>query len=209
MKKYLVKNKNGKEICGKFSSKVEAANEMMEYINDHNDGKDELCKDFLTPFDFYLKEIEMTEPNETIVDFDSARKALHGCPNTSFSIVQKNPNNLTMLKMLSEFVLEANPHHVKALIALNKLLTIAEALNKADKFVPDFSDRNQWKWFPWFTYSDGAAAGFVCASARGTASIAYAGCGSRLCFKSEERATQFGKQFIDLWNEFLLFDKNV
>lgn len=208
MKKYLVKNRKRNEVCGKFSSKNEATTEMIYYINEHNFNKDESCEDFLTPFDFYLEKIEVTEPNETITDFDSARKALHGCPNTAFKVVQRNPNDLTMLSMLSEFCLNANPHHVKALIALNKLLTIAEAWNKVDKFVPDFSNPNQYKWFPWFKYSDDAA-GFVSAYTANTASNASAYFGSRLCFKSEERATQFGKQFIDLWNEFLLFDKNV
>lgn len=94
--------------------------------------------------------------------------------------------------------------HVKALVALNALFTIAEAWNKADNFVPDFSNSNQWKWFQWFTYSDDVA-GFVFADTFKTATSAYAHCGSRLCFKSEERAAQFGKQFIDLWNDYLLF----
>ena len=94
--------------------------------------------------------------------------------------------------------------HAKAMVAMYKLITIAEAWNKADNFVPDFSNRNQYKWFPWFQYSNDAA-GFVCADTLPAASVAYASFGSRLCFKSSKRAAQFGKQFIDLWNDFLLF----
>lgn len=97
--------------------------------------------------------------------------------------------------------------HAKAMVAMYKLITIAEAWNKADNFVPDYDNTNQYKWFPWFQKR--GTAGFVYAHANVTASYANANVGSRLCLKSEERAMQFGKQFIDLWNEFLLFDKNV
>lgn len=93
--------------------------------------------------------------------------------------------------------------HAKAMMAIYQLITIAEAWNKADGFVPDFDNTNQYKWFPWFKKQ--GAAGFVYAYTNYTASFAHAHFGSQLCFKSEERATQFGKQFIDLWNDFLLF----
>ena len=92
--------------------------------------------------------------------------------------------------------------HGKAMIAIHKLITIAEAWNKADGFVPDYDNPNQWKWFPWFKKTP---AGFVCAYTNYTASTTHANFGSRLCFKSSERARQFGEQFIDLWNDFLLF----
>lgn len=96
--------------------------------------------------------------------------------------------------------------HAKAMIAMYKLITIAEAWNKADNFIPDFSNCNQYKYFPWFVYND-KAAGFVYAGTNYTASLAYADFGSRLCFKTDERARQFGKQFIDLWNDLLYLDK--
>ena len=93
-------------------------------------------------------------------------------------------------------------HNATALIAMEKLITIAEAWNKLDEFIPDFDNRNQVKWFPWFQKRGNA--GFVCATTSATASLAAAGLGSRLCFKTDERAEQFGKQFIQLWNDFLL-----
>jgi len=93
--------------------------------------------------------------------------------------------------------------HVKALNAMYKLITIAEAWNKADNLVPDYDNHDQYKWFPWFQKR--GTAGFVCADTNYTASCAAAYLGSRLCFSTSERATQFGKQFIDLWNDFLLF----
>ena len=93
--------------------------------------------------------------------------------------------------------------HAKAMVAMYKLITIAEAWNKADNFVPDYDNINQYKYSPWFQKQ--GAAGFVYAGTAYTASLAYAGTGSRLCFSTSERAEQFGKQFVDLWNDFLLF----
>ncbi|MDR1981510.1 MAG: hypothetical protein LBQ39_07825 [Tannerellaceae bacterium] len=93
--------------------------------------------------------------------------------------------------------------HKKALESLYKLILIAEAWNKADGFVPDYANKRQEKWFPFFTYI-GADAGFASASTNYAASSAAAYSGSRLCFKTRERAEQFGTQFIDLWNDFLL-----
>jgi hypothetical protein len=90
-----------------------------------------------------------------------------------------------------------------AIQAIYELIIIAEAWNKADNFVPDFSDTNQYKYYPWFVYH-GAHAGFACVNAHNTDSRAGTYIGSRLCFKTRERANQFGNQFIDLWNEFLL-----
>lgn len=94
-------------------------------------------------------------------------------------------------------------HHTKALLALSKLFTIAEAWNKEDGFVPDFSNGEQLKYFPWFEYNKGAA-GFVCAGTTWTASDAVAYVGSRLCFATRERALAFGKKFEGLYNDFLM-----
>ena len=93
--------------------------------------------------------------------------------------------------------------HAKAMAAIYKLITIAEAWNKADNFVPDYDNTNQYKWFPWFQKQ--GTAGFVIAFTSNAAPGASANIGSRLCFSTSERAEQFGKQFIDLWNDFLLF----
>lgn len=93
--------------------------------------------------------------------------------------------------------------HIEALIALNELFTIAQAWNKEDGFVPDFSDWNQDKWFPWFKY-DKDAAGFVYANTAYSPTGARAYFGSQLCFKTPERAEQFGKQFVDLYNKVFL-----
>lgn len=205
MKKYLVTNKKTQEICGKFDSKSEAADEMLGFIEEHNEDVDSDDEEYLTPFDFTLEEIESKEINEVVTDYEKAREYLGGKPNADFTVAKKIlSGNCVQLEDVTRLVSELNPKHVKAIIAFNRLCTIAQAWNKEDDFTPDFSNRNQEKWFPWFVYSDDAA-GFVAANANGTATVASANVGSRLCFKTSARARQFGEQFIDLWNQVLLF----
>lgn len=205
MKKYLVTNKKTQEICGKFDSKSEAADEMLGFIEEHNEDVDSDDEEYLTPFDFTLEEIESKEINEVVTTYEEAREYLGGKPNADFTVAKKIlSGNCVQLEDVTRLVSELNPKHVKAIIAFNRLCTVAQAWNKEDDFTPDFSNRNQTKWFPWFVYSDDAA-GFVYASTYSSATIAYAYFGSRLCFKTRERAMQFGKQFIDLWNDVFLF----
>lgn len=144
------------------------------------------------------------EPNERFNTFEKARKYLGVKPNADFSVVKNIlSGNPVKLEDVSRLVRDLNPAHIKALIAYNRLCTIAQAWNKADGFEPDFSNTSQYKYFPWFKYSNDAA-GFVFAYADRTATAAYAYFGSRLCFKTPERALQFGEQFIDLWDDMLL-----
>lgn len=212
MKKYIIKNADGSEqnvMEATHGSREEAGETLWNYLLDHNDSEacGPLCRFYegwISPFDFIIEEVECEEVNETIKNLESARKSLGLRPlmgisevRTVFAFPDKIPEDI--LIFLNEF----NPHHLNALIALNKLFTIAQAWNKEDGFVPDFSDWNQDKWFPWFKY-DKDAAGFVFANTIITSTSANAYIGPRLCFKSSARAEQFGKQFIDLYNKLFL-----
>ena len=207
MKKYIIKYADGSEqtvMQAVHSSYNEAVKTLMDYLNANNDCLSLKDDDYLTPFYFTIEEVEYTEVNEVITDFDSARKALGGKPNTDFYVVKrKHSEKVANLEDVARLVTDINPMHIEALIALNELFTIAQAWNKEDGFVPDFSNRNQWKYFPWFTYNNDAA-GFVFAGTYYTTTYAYASIGSRLCFKTSERAEQFGRQFEDLYNEVFL-----
>ena len=207
MKKYIIKNADGSEqseMQAIHKSRKEAGETLMDYICDHNEDLDVDDDDYLSPFDFALEEVECTEVNEVITDFESARKALGFKPNMDFTVTQKVVSrNAVSLEDVTRLVQSLNQSHIEALIALNELFTIAQAWNKEDGFVPDFSDWYQDKWFPWFDY-DKDAAGFVCAGTYNAPSGADAYVGSRLCFKSSARAAQFGKQFADLYNKFFL-----
>ena len=204
MKKYIIKYADGREqniMQAIHNSYNEAAQILMDFLNANNDFLSLKDDNYLTPFDFKIEEVECKDVNETITDFESARKALGIKPNTDFYVVKrKRSEKVANLENAARLVTDINPKHIEALIALNKLFTIAEAWNKEDGFVPKFSDWNQSKWFPWFKY-DKSTARFVYAFTDDTPTSAYASVGSRLCFKTPKRAEQFGKQFEDLYNE--------
>lgn len=198
MKKYIIKYADGSEqdeMQAIHESRKEAGETLMDYICDHNEDLDVDDDDYLSPFDFILEEVDSKDGNEIITDFNSARKALGGKPNADFYVAQ--------FEDVTRLITDINPKHIKALIALNELFTIAEAWNKEDGFVPDFSDSEQDKRFPWFEYHENVAK-FVCIRAGNAPTFAYASVGSRLCFKTSERAEQFGKQFDDLYNKVFL-----
>lgn len=175
MKKYIVKYKEGGKVFGEYASPEEASERLMWFITCYNELS--YSEDYyISRSDFLIEEVE-TSVSDLISDFESACRYLK----------LKGPNE----------------KHKEASIALDKLFTIAEAWNKADGFVPDFSVWNQNKWYPWFEY-DKDAAGFVCASANNAPAYASANFGSRLCFKTRERAEQFGNQFAELYNKVFL-----
>ena len=205
MKKYLLRQKGKEEAIGKYESKIEASDVMESIIEDNNDDLDADDEGYLTAFDFSLEEIEEKDINEVVTNFEEARKYLHGKPNADFTVSKKMlSGNSLPLDGVTNLVKDLNPRHLNALAALNKLFSIADAWNKADGFVPDFSNANQYKYYPWFVY-DKDAAGFVCAITTCTASAATANFGSRLCFKTANRARQFGEKFADLYNQVFLF----
>lgn len=207
MKKFVL-IQNGKEKpVGKYATKAEAADVMEQIIDDNNDDLDSDDENYLTAFDFRLEEVEVEEINEIVLSFDDARAYLNGKPNNDFTVSKKVlSGNCVQLADVARLVQDVNPNHIKALVALNELFTIAEAWNKADNFVPDFSDASQTKYFPWFVYDKGAA-GFVYAFTSNAATNANAAIGSRLCFKTRNRAIQFGKQFVGLYNQVFLLNK--
>ena len=207
MKKYIIKNADGSEqtvMRAIHNSRKEAGETLMDYICDHNEDLDIDDDDYLSPFDFVLEEVECKDVNEVITSFESARKALGIKPNADFYVVKrKHSEKVANLEDVARLVTDINPKHLEALIALNELFTIAEAWNKADEFEPDFLDLNQDKWFPWFKYKKDIV-GFVFAGTDYASIYTNAIVGSQFCFKTSERAKQFGKQFEDLYNKVFL-----
>ena len=204
MKKYRVIQKGNGAIFGEFETRGQAAKEIMKYLNGLNDGGVVI----LSPFDFTLEEVECKEVNEVITDFETARKFLCIKPNDEFTVVRKKHSESDIqFDDVASLVDDINPKHIEVLMALNKLFTIAEAWNKSDGFVPDFSDWNQDKWFPWFKYNKYSAWFVYEKSVCDKPSTAYAPFGCRICFKTYERADQFGKQFENLYNKVFLINK--
>lgn len=203
MKKYKLVCKDSDKIKFEniFDAKVDAIEAMNEEIDNYNDTYGLTEEEGLSPFDFTMDVVEVEEKkedNDIEKDFEDAREKLDSFNVTSDEAAKH-------FDSLAQLIRNANPRHIKALIALNKLFTIAEKWNKDDGFVPDFSNKGQWKYFPWFEYSK-EAAGFVYARTNYTASYANAYFGSRLCFKSESRAEEFGKKYVDLYNEIFLLN---
>ena len=207
MKKYVIKNADGSEQhvmeAVHFSSK-EAGQTLWNYLSDYNGGLDVDDEDWISPFDFIIEEVECKDVSEVITDFENAREYLGLKPNKDVTVVKKRfSESTTNLADVAQFIDEINPKHLDALIALNKLMTIADAWNKEDGFVPDFSNDNQMKYFPYYVY-DKSVAKFISDGVTATVTC-DALCSNRVCFKSKERAKQFGEQFIDLFNKVLLF----
>lgn len=203
MKKYIIKYVGGSEqtiMQDSYKSRNEASDALMQYVSAYNEGLNIGSGDYLTIFDFILEEVECKDVNEVITDFESARKALGMKPNTGYTLSDQFPKFIKVTTLVGNI----NLKHIDALNALNELFTIAEAWNKEDGFVPDFSDWEQEKWFPWFKYNKDAA-GFVLTNTYSAPMTADANFGSRLCFKTQERAEQFGKRFADLYNKVFLW----
>lgn len=94
---------------------------------------------------------------------------------------------------------EDDPHGDNAsVVAFQKLTTIVRALNEG--WQPDWSNSGQYKYYPWFKAN---------VSGSGLSFDGYdvwysnTDVGSRLAFKNSELAAYAGKQFNDLYNQFL------
>lgn len=111
------------------------------------------------------------------------------------------------------------------LFAYTRLAIIAEALNEGWR--PEYTE-DEYRYYPWFGlytqkeyddmddddkercrfvgrshYSAHAGGGLVCADASYGSASSNANVGSRLAFKSRELAIYCGKQFIEIWINYL------
>jgi hypothetical protein len=111
------------------------------------------------------------------------------------------------------------------LFAYTRLAIIAEALNEGWR--PEYTE-DEYRYYPWFglytqeeyddmddedkeccrfvgrsSYYANAHGGLVCADASLGSAISVSSVGSRLAFKSRELAIYCGKQFIEIWINYL------
>jgi len=84
-------------------------------------------------------------------------------------------------------------------IAYKKLTTIARALNEG--WVAKVYD-DEPRWYPWFAHN-GSPGAFAFVDSYCVYSAVSAGSGPRLALKSEPLSDYMGRQFIDLWREFI------
>lgn len=210
MRKFVVRLADGSEQClirPLYDTRNEAIQGVMDYVAKCNEALGMEDSKRISPFDFKVEEVDVDDVDGVITSFGLAVEYLGLKDNGEYEVYGREMRGAGSLKKrdVEKLVRELNPRHVDALIALNELFTIAEAWNKADGFMPDFSDNDQRKYVPWFAYDKDV----VRFSADGSVSSAYlsAFLGARLCFKTCDRAQQFGLRFAGLFNKFLMLDR--
>lgn len=93
-------------------------------------------------------------------------------------------------------------HMTEDEMAYCSLKAIAKALNEG--WEPDWSNRNQEKWYPWFEVTGTNPAALAYLFTYNPVSFTAANIGSHLCFKTEALAQYAGTQFIKLYEKYLL-----
>lgn len=165
---------------------------------------------------------------KTIKSYEDACEVLGLTP-----ILSENRNKVLCAQFPDHYDFRQNmPKHI---IALMKLEIISRALwGKNFQPEPDAEGKKTY-WYPWFALytkkeiesmseedrksirgalfggvaSYGANAGFGCLDANTRSSFSSATLGFRLCQETPEKAAYFGKQFIELWAEYLAFGFKV
>jgi hypothetical protein len=118
-------------------------------------------------------------------------------PKTWAQICKLNGENPKVLPKVSHL----KKADQKFIIASFKLSKMTEAINGPD-FVADYSNYDQWKYYPWFEWNEKKKA-FVFDYSRYGSTDAFAGCGPRLCFSSREKSDYAGKQFASWYNDYM------
>ena len=128
-----------------------------------------------------------------------------------------NPDELMLSPTLSDNTPDSVRNRIKQLNSVTKLSICMAAWNKIDEFEPD-ETANYYQegvgYTPYFHLRDGrllssgganygSSAGIVHAYAFNASASAYAHLGLRLPLSSRERAKEFGKVFIEIFNELI------
>lgn len=176
--------------------------------------------------------LETAKP--TLDDYKTIKSYEDACDVLGLSpILSENRNKALCAQFPDHYDFRQNmPKHI---IALMKLEIISRALwGKSFEPEPD-AEGNKIYWYPWFALytkdevdrmSDeerkslcgalfggnanyGALAGFGSLVAIYRSSYSDASIGFRLCQETEEKAAYFGRQFIELWAEYLAYGFKV
>ena len=128
-----------------------------------------------------------TASNDAKFDFKTIKNFADACTKLAL-----DPTQLPDVSMIPE---EFN----KPIINAYKLMIIYKAIN--DGWVPDWNNRDQYKYFPWYgVLSSGFGFSGTHCNYAGTGTTV----GSRLCFESSEQAKYAGTQFTAEYKQFLL-----
>ena len=191
---------------------ITVENALNAYNNASADGK-ELLEHLLGKDLFVPKDIK-----ERIKTFDDARNEL--------GRMAENGDE-TAATLLSDYESNCDNIQSKTTLAAMKLSIISYALNEG--WEPQFTT-DEYRYYPWFfLYTQkeidemdeedkgrvlgrsgnvaGAYAGVAYSGTGFASSYSYTSVGGRLCFKTSALAEYAGKQFLDIWADFMLFTK--
>ena len=193
--------------------KISEENALNAYKNASPDGK-ELLEHLLGKDLFKPKDIM-----ERIKTFDDALQELN---------TKAISGDETAAILLADY--ESNADNIKnpQILAYMILAIIAYALNEG--WEPKFTT-DEYRYYPWFClytqkeidemdeedkgrvlgrshYVANAYAGVAYSYTNGASAISYSYYGGRLCFKTRDLAEYAGKQFLDIWAEFMMFTTN-
>lgn len=165
---------------------------------------------------------EEGKPN--LDDYTTIKTYEDACEALSVEPIFNEPNPIMNLYGVEY---EVEPH----IIALMKLETISRALWGKDWMPEPDASGSKLFYYPVFALytqqeidnmnederggllsayaGHGASAGFGCLYTHGRSSTASAYAGFRLCQETREKALYFGKQFLELWAEYLKFGFEV
>ena len=193
--------------------KISEENALNAYKNASPEGK-ELLEHLLGKDLFKPKDIM-----ERIKTFDDALQELN---------TKALSGDETAAILLADY--ESNADNIKnpQILAYMRLAIIAYALNEG--WEPKFTT-DEYRYYPWFCLytqkeidemdeeDKGRVLGRSNSGAHAYAGVAYSSSGSasthsythhggRLCFKTRDLAEYAGKQFLDIWAEFMMFTTN-
>ncbi len=147
-------------------------------------------------------EIPIQVPNGFKIDSLDKEKSLIKCSEIPKSIIERIKTFQDAINELGEddedvkaFRLIENIEIPKHIISHLQSIIIVKALNEG--WIPDWSNRNQAKYFPWFDMEASSAGGFVYGDYGFWITNTFVG--SRLCLKSSELAKYVGKQFKEIY----------
>ena len=187
--------------------------------------KSEETKQVLTAL--FGQQKEKVKP--TLDDYTSIKTYEDACEALDISpILSEDRNKVLCAEFPGRY--DFRQYMPKHIIALMKLETISRALwGRKWEPKPD-ADRSKWIYYPYFALwtkdelelnglnekqkgallsvnaGDGANVSFGSLYSLGRSSSGVAHFGFRLCQETEEKATYFGQQFIELWAEYLKFN---
>lgn len=78
-----------------------------------------------------------------------------------------------------------------------KVEHIIKVLNEG--WIADLTNDDEWRFYPWFRVSGSGLSSDDCVYDRSSSYV-----GSRLCFRTRELAEYAGKQFADLYKEYMI-----